>query len=568
MSAWEKIYSKGIEIKDIAENSSEYQAMWDAAVANFASAQYCFAIWLMLFDKLPDAMTNWMRRAAEQNFAPAVDAYKKIQNGEALDDLSTFCREGQDTTPRQDVVIHTDSGDIVIKRQNFDIEQSNLKKLAEEAKKEISIHQVQKKKWSFSNSAKIEDVNVAISDIQSHFFKMKAINQEMIDQFGVVHKIFAALDSEYLSGIVAAIKSAEKVSKEERKDRAAIKELVARHTEAVKSLNEFKNDLEKLKHLNEIDKAWELIETQSKNLKKCSDYISELSKMEHIKDVDRLWGNLEKHGQTLTEFKLLLQNIQKAQEQFINNAKQLITDAQNDLTKQMESFSDAQFTKLNEIDRHYSEAFEQLRNEQKQILDTIRTSLNEKIDAALTKQDETLSRIEQTQKEEFQKLFEGQAIQTEKIQDIDKHYSEAVEQLSNEQKAALVAIDKSLSDKLDTAVGKQDETLDRIEQVQKEEFQKLFDEQDSQTKKIEDIDRHYSEAVDNLKDEQNEKLDEIERSQIAKLEEINKSLEEEKAQLNEQVSTLTTKVKYLYYVAGGAASFTIIQLILNIFGVI
>ena len=82
------------------------------------------------------------------------------------------------------------------------------------------------------------------------------------------------------------------------------------------------------------------------------------------------------------------------------------------------------------------------------------------------------------------------------------------------------------------------------------------------------FDRHYSEAVDSLKNEQNEKLDEIERSQIAKLEKINKSLEEEKAQLNEKVSTLTTKVKYLYYVAGGAASITIIQLILNIFGVI
>ena len=91
MLAWENLYSKGINIKEIAPNSPEYQAMWDAAVAKIASAEYCFALWQMLFGNQPDAKITWMRRAAEQNFAPAVVAYEKMQNGESLEDVSTFC---------------------------------------------------------------------------------------------------------------------------------------------------------------------------------------------------------------------------------------------------------------------------------------------------------------------------------------------------------------------------------------------------------------------------------------------------------------------------------------------
>lgn len=587
MLAWEKLYSEGINIKDLTPDSQEYDAMQIAANSYVASAEYGMAVWYLLKNREVTART-WMKRAASREFQPAIEAYEKMEKGESLEDISTFCcaelqkdntnhNQSNDdlnkgkTVMEEDKNQNNDAGGLVLKTHDFELAKNTLRQFTERFNKQIELSRVPTDGGLFNlGNHKVTggELNGITSQIQSYLISINELSQGIIDEFGEVYKAFEALDKDYIGGILLAIKAAEEVSIKEREDRTKIKKNQERLEKAVAALSLFKEKIDRLEHLTDIDKAWALIEKQSTALGECREYITALSKMEHIKDVDLLWNNLEKHSQALSEFKSFLQNLQNAQQQFITNAKQLIAEEQNDLTKRMESFSQAQFEKLNEIDRHYIEAFEQLRNEQKQIVKSISTSLNEKIDAALTKQGTTLSRIEQTQKEEFHKLFDGQAAQAEKIQDIEKHYSEAVEQLNKDQMVALATIDKSLSDELDAVVSKQDETLGRIEQTQKEEFKKLFDEQTSQTKKIEDIGRHYSEAVDSLKNEQNEKLDEIERSQIAKLEEINKSLEEEKAQLNEKVSTLTTKVKYLYYVAGGAASITIIQLILNIFGVI
>lgn len=587
MLAWEKLYSEGINIKDLTPDSQEYDAMQIAANSYVASAEYGMAVWYLLKNREVTARI-WMKRAASREFQPAIEAYEKMEKSESLEDISTFCcaelqkdntnhnQSNDDLNKGKPVVEedknqNNDAGGLVLKTHDFELAKNTLRQFTERSNKQIELSRVPTDGGLFNlGNHKVtgDELNGITSQIQSYLISINELSQGIIDEFGEVYKAFEALDKDYIGGILLAIKAAEEVSVKEREDRTKIKKNQERLEKAVAALSLFKEKIDRLEHLTDIDKAWALIERQSKELGICQEYITALSKMEHIKDVDLLWNNLEKHSQALSEFKLFLQNLQNAQQQFITNVKQLITDTQNDLTKQMESFSQAQVEKLNEIDRRYIEAFEQLRNEQKQILDTISTSLNEKIDIALTEQDENLSRIEQTQKEQFQKLFDGQASQTEKIQDIDKHYSEAVEQLNKAQKVTLAAIDKSLSDKMDSAMTKQYEAIKRVEQTQKEEFQKLFDGQASQTEKIQDMDKHYSDAVDNLTNEQKEMLAEIEKNQIAKLEKINKSLEEEKAQLNEQVSILSTKVKYLYYVAGGVASITIIQLILNIFGVI
>lgn len=86
-------------------------------------------------------------------------------------------------------------------------------------------------------------------------------------------------------------------------------------------------------------------------------------------------------------------------------------------------------------------------------------------------------------------------------------------------------------------------TLSRIEKTQKETFEQLSEEQSAM-------------------------LEQIFNEQSANWGKTIKLFEEEKTALNEQVANITQKVKFSYLVAGGAVTLTIIQLFLNILGVL
>lgn len=541
MLTWNELYSKGINIKMISKNSNEYIVMFDAAVAKIPSAEYCLALWQLAVNDNTEAAQTWMKRAASQNYPPAVEAYNKMEKGEKVDadslvsadetayiqpeDLLRFGFmknltngfkniivtserdknnvENFDTTHNpndmtenetanhEDEVISSDSGALVIKKHDFQVAKNTLKKYTEQSREAIALSRVPTEGGIFNlGSHKVTGVelNKITSQIQNYLIGINNLSQGIIDEFGEVYRAFEALDKDYISGIVLAIKSAEKVSKDEQKDRADIKELVNQHEQAVQVLKDFHKKIQNLEHITDVDKAWDLINGQAELLSECREYIARLFKLKHIGDVDLLWEKneslakeiqtlmetVEKHSQALSDFRDLLQQIQEAQRQFINEANQLFAKTRDELIKQVESFT---------------------------------------------------------------------TMQTQKLNDIDRKYSNSIERLGQNQKEILAKIEKSLFDKLDLAISNHTEVLNRIETTQKDELAKINERQTSV-------------------------LDKISQDQTEKLAQINKSLEDEKALLNEQVSNLSTKVKYLYYVAGGAAAITIIQLFLNIFGVI
>ena len=113
------------------------------------------------------------------------------------------------------------------------------------------------------------------------------------------YKAFESLDKDYISGIVRSIQAAEKVSLDEQKDRADIKKLLHSLDVAVEALKRFKKDIEKIKHLMDVDAAYELIEEQERLVNGLCDYRDELSALKHIKDVDRLWDAKESQTKAL-----------------------------------------------------------------------------------------------------------------------------------------------------------------------------------------------------------------------------------------------------------------------------
>lgn len=303
---------------------------------------------------------------------------------------------------------------LVIKRHDFQEAKNSLKKYTEQAKKDVELSRVPYNGgWFNLGNHKVtgSEFNNVTSQIQDYIISLHNFGQGLVDEIEQIYKAFEYLDRDYISGIVASIKAAEEVSRQEQKDRKDIKKLVYQHEQSVAVLKKFKADIDRFSHLTDIDKAWDLIQKQIKLSKEFSDYIAELSKIKHLKDIDKLWDTAE-------SLKKDVQNIEKF---LLEQEKKLAS-----------------------------------------------------IDSVVRKQISAINKIEKTQEEKFEVLSASQ--------------SSALEQIAN--------------------------------------------------------------------------------GQSDRLEKIYKSLEEEKASLSEQVNAMTQKVKLSYIIAGGASALAVIQLILNILGII
>ena len=276
---------------------------------------------------------------------------------------------------------------------------------------------------------KCSELNRITTQIQDYLISLNHLNQGLVDEFGQVYKAFEYLDKDYISGIVASIKAAEKVSMEEQKDRKDIKELIEQHKQAIAVLKKFKADIEKLKHLTDIDKAWELIEKQTKLSKELSDYIAGLSKLKHLKDIDEHWDNtesivrsmecikesIETQSKTISIFDETVRSLQTEQRNFIEEINKVLYEFRENFDNQVKMLVNSQTEKLSDIEKSHAQAVEQLVGEQREKLSAIEKDQNEKYDSVIKEQTLTLSRIEKTQKETFEQLSEEQSAMLEQI---------------------------------------------------------------------------------------------------------------------------------------------------------
>lgn len=427
---------------------------------------------------------------------------------------------------------------LVIKEHDFQEAKNALKKYTEQAKEEVELSSVPTDGGLFNlgdHKVTGSELNRITTQIQEYLISLNHLSQGLVDEFGQVYKAFEYLDKDYISGIVASIKTAEKVSIEEQKDRKDIKELIEQHKQSIAVLKKFKADIEKLKHLTDIDKAWELIEKQTKLSKELSDYIADLSKLEHIKDVDGIYYGLEK----------VITDCAKISEQQVKYMSGF---------KSVREYCDslAKIKHLKDIDKLWDNTESFVRN-----IECIRESI-ETQNKAISTFDETVRSLQTEQNNfiekinklvsEFRESFDNQVkilanSQTAKLNDIEKVHAQAVEQLVCEQREKLSAIEKAQNEKYDSTIKEQSLTLSRIEKTQKE-------------------------TLEQLSENQSAMLEQISNEQFANWEKAIRLLQEEKSALNDQVATITQKVKFSYIVAGGAVALTIIQLFLNVLGVL
>lgn len=430
------------------------------------------------------------------------------------------------------------SAALVIKEHDFQEAKNSLKIYTEQAQKEVELSRVPNDGGLFNlGNHKVtgSELNHITSQIQDYLIKLNNLSQGLVSEFGQVYKAFEYLDKDYIAGIVASIKSAEEVSKQEQKDRKDIRSLVDQHEQSVAVLKKFKADIDKLKHLTDIDKAWELIEKQTKISKEFSDYLSRLSQLEHLYDVDTIYADLEKLRKEflevfekqlayITELKNVhefcdsLSNVQhiKDVDQLWDSSKVFAKDIQNIKTN-----LDDQSKTISEL----NSALQLMQEAQQKFVE---------------KANRLISDFREEYAEQFRSFTE---LQTVRLNEIERGYTDAFDNLLTEQQEKLASVEKAQIEALDTIKKEQTLTISRIENSQREGLEQLSADQ--------------STALERMSDEQSSKLSEI-----------SNSFKTEKAALNEQVKILTQKTKFAYWVAGGAMALTVVQLFLNILGVI
>lgn len=200
---------------------------------------------------------------------------------------------------------------LVIKTHDFEAAKKSLKTYSSQdnALREISkVEETTCFGW-FDHDVSGAEFNNLVTQIQGQFTAHKNLILGIVNEFVEVYKAFESLDKDYIKGIVASINAAAEVSARERKDRADIRRLVEGHEKAVRVLKHFKDEIEKIKHITDVDKAWETIKEHTSAIAALEKHRKGLVRITHLKDVDRLWdevtklrsatASLEKHRKNL-----------------------------------------------------------------------------------------------------------------------------------------------------------------------------------------------------------------------------------------------------------------------------
>ena len=244
-----------------------------------------------------------------------------------------------------------------VNKHSFDVELGKLKTLQDDIPAEIDIQDVKEKTGlfkMFDHRVTGEEVNKLTCEIEDMFILQNTLNTKLLEQFNQVYKVFNKLDTDYIQGIMIAVRNAAEASNQAKiaweetqatvntqkklvdklkvfKEHAdVVSELLDFKTETEKEikelkdfddltnqniifLNEFKELIETNDHYHEIDVIWNkqeelvkllnennsLIEEQKSSLVELQDRLAkEIEKLErivHLAEVDELWDNTEKN---------------------------------------------------------------------------------------------------------------------------------------------------------------------------------------------------------------------------------------------------------------------------------
>ena len=388
--------------------------------------------------------------------------------------------------------------EIVVKRQSFDKAMHSIEVYAKKAKETRQLDKVSTNGGFLglgSHKVTGEEFNNRLTQIGGYLIDLRNFDLGTLDIVSDIYKALDALDKEHISGILIAANSAKVASDKANKNVEAIEKIIM-------VLQKFKNSLEKMEHLMDVDKAWGILEEHNTTLKTLCVHKDKILSLKHIMDVDSLYEKNNSHSELIGSLATRIENLHKVLDEHSKYISDFIKTLDSLMKNQM-LFEEETNKKLSSHQTY----MEQKLKESKIEIQNEMTSLNS--------------------------LF------ARNQEELNIRFSE----LSNEHKETLESIKQQQAETIDNLRKSQALALNNIEKAQNE--------------KLEEISKEHTDVLSTFIQSQNERFNSI-----------NSVIEREKDALRNQSYILNKKIKIAYIIAGSTTTITIIQIILNLLGVI
>lgn len=150
------------------------------------------------------------------------------------------------------------------------------------------------------------ELNSLTADIQQHLIDINNMQRSFIGEIGHVYSALESLDKDYIQAILIAVKSAQKANGEAKVAQEDIEKTIEEQKKIIKVLQQFKEKLDKFKHIVDIDKMWSELQAYQKDASNIQKSVSSLEqhknrveKIKHLSDVDKIWTDTQQHDKDI-----------------------------------------------------------------------------------------------------------------------------------------------------------------------------------------------------------------------------------------------------------------------------
>lgn len=247
--------------------------------------------------------------------------------------------------------------ELVIQTHDFEEAKNQLKKFAEGTTTDLDLKRVDSKKgamefvgdWFLGRGigtdhvVKGSELNSLTSDIQKHLIDINNMQRSFIGEIGHVYSALEALDEHYIKAILGAIESALKANREAKIAQSDIEKTIEEQKKIVKVLQQFKEKIDRFKHITDIDSLWNDVQNTNETVNSLT------------KNIEQLISGLEKQA---TELAINSENIAKITSQeyiyAIDETRKIVNDLKEkivDVIKTSDSLDETTRDTLSRIEK-------------------------------------------------------------------------------------------------------------------------------------------------------------------------------------------------------------------------
>lgn len=444
-------------------------------------------------------------------------------------------------------------GELVIQYHDFENAKKDIKKFSEQTTTDLNFKRVDDSKgvgeflgdWFFGRGIGLdhkvtgEELNELTSQIQTHLHSINNTQIKLIREFGQVYSALEALDKDYIQAILISIKATEETSQGIQETQGQIKKIVENQRKTLEELKKFKQKLDGYAHLGDIDKIWS----------DCQKWYKEINAL--AKAIDGATESSKESVRNADAVKVALSAAEKKIEGISQQTSSLIEKLESIIafTTAME-----QVTHLKDVDEMWEslsvahDSIRSISSEAESIQKTV--SKNQEDIKNLLIFMEKLSALNHLiEVDEIWKQTEDHQIRINRVEQEGKSHTDKLNELEQADDRMRESIDLNARD-----ISVLKEYKDKLRGISH------LDDVDSIWK---DVEEYTSKLVEC------ERRDEYLVATIQKnKDEVDKNIANAVQTVNAAVESLTKKVKYAYWIAGGSAGLAIIELILLLMKVI